>query len=159
MQAATPGLGAADVRHMEYWADYLFRNYMVTGTGSAGLPNAPGRCLPITGILGLGLYKPGIRNASDSRTVRNCHRGRPPWCTQVPGCCADRGPESADIWDFLPANKDGLPMRYRTAMWNGGISTATARDKEKMEAAERFLKFVIIQKDSMKISGRHGWGR
>lgn len=55
-------LGAADVRHMEYWADYVFRNYMVTEDGEVQwtAKRTPADACRLPESWGTGLYKPGI---------------------------------------------------------------------------------------------------
>lgn len=142
-------LGAADARHMEYWADYLFRNYMVTEDGEVQWTAKRTRQM-LADYRNLGAQdyiNPEYRNASDSRTAQELSSGKAAMVYAGPWMLSrieDLNPQIHLGFFFLPG-KDGITYAVQDRNVEWGISTATARDKEKMEAAERFLKFYYSE--------------
>lgn len=142
-------LGAADVRHMEFWGNYLFRNYMVTEDGNVQWTAKRTRQMlaDYRNLAEQGYINPAYRNVSDSQTAQLLASGQAamvytgPWMlTRI----EDLNPQIHLGFFFLPG-KDGITyaVQERRAEW--GISAATARDKNKMEAAGRFLKFYYSE--------------
>lgn len=142
-------LGAADVWHMKFWGNYLFRNYMVTEDGEVQWTAKRTRQM-LAGYRNLaaqGYIDPEYRDVSDSQTAKELSSERAamvytgPWMlSQI----ENLNPQIRLGFFFLPG-EGGVTYAVQDSNVDWGISSATARDDKKMEAAERFLKFYYSE--------------
>lgn len=142
-------LGAADVWHMKFWGNYLFRNYMVSDDGEVQWTAKRTRqMLADYRKLGAeGYINQEYRNVSDSQTAQELSSERAamvytgPWMlSQI----ENLNPRISLGFFFLPG-RDGITYAVQDSNAEWGISAVTARDGKKMEAAGRFLEFYYSE--------------
>lgn len=150
----TLALGAADVRHMEFWGNYLFRNYMVTEDGNVQWTAKRTRQMlaDYRNLAEQGYINPAYRNVSDSQTAQSLASGQAamvyagPWMlTRI----EDLNPQIHLGFFFLPG-KDGITyaVQERRAEWGYPRPLPGTRTRWKQQDVS--LSF-IIQKEFMKM--------
>lgn len=142
-------LGAADVWHMKFWGNYLFRNYIVTEDGDIRwtTERAEKMLSDYRRLAERGFIDESCRTVSDSQTAQELSSGRAamvytgPWMlSQIESL----NPQVRLGFFFLPG-ADGVTYAVADSNVEWGISAKTAADHGKMAAAERFLQFYYSE--------------
>ncbi|WP_394524530.1 ABC transporter substrate-binding protein [Lacrimispora sp. JR3] len=142
-------LGAADIWHMKFWGNYLFRNYMATEDGKVRMTKEN-----LTRMLGdfrdladKGYINSRYRDMLDSQTAQALSSGQAamvytgPWMlSQI----ENLNPQIRLGFFFLP-DKNGVAYAMDDSNVEWGISAETARDKKKMDASVKFLQFYYSE--------------
>lgn len=142
-------IGSADIWHMKFWGNYLFRNYIMAADGSADW--SAERVEPMLkcfrDLTIRGYIDTRYRNVSDSQTAQEVSTGRAAMVYTGPWMLSQIENLNQQIqlgFFFLPGN-DGTAyaMEDRNVEW--GISAKTVADEAKMAAAVKFLQFYYSE--------------
>jgi raffinose/stachyose/melibiose transport system substrate-binding protein len=142
-------LGAADIWHMKFWGNYLFCNYIVTEEGQVCWTKE--RVMEMLGdfrgLASRGYIHSRYRAVSDSETAQAISARQAvmvytgPWMlSQI----ENLNPQIRLGFFFLPG-RDGTAYAMDDSNVEWGISSVTAGDEKKMDAAVRFLQFYYSE--------------
>lgn len=142
-------LGAADIWHMKFWGNYLFQNYIVTQDGRVAWTreSTEGMLSDFRNLAQNGYIDVCYRTMSDSQTAQAVSSGQAAMVFTGPWMLPQIENLNQRIrlgFFFLPG-KDGIAYAMHDANVDWGISAKTAGDKEKLEAAEKFLQFYYSE--------------
>ena len=142
-------LGAAGDRHMKYWGNYLFCNYIASGDGQAcwTKEKAAEMLGDFRDLASRGYINSRYRAVTDRETARAISTRQavmvyagPQMLQQI----ENLNPQIRLGFFFLPGkNGTVYAMDDRSVQW--GISSLTARDGKKMDACARFLQFCYSE--------------
>lgn len=142
-------LGAADSRHMKFWGNYLFCNYIAAEDGQVcrTKENAVEMLGDFRDLASRGYINSRYRAVSDREAAQAISArqavmvyGPPRMLTQI----ENLNPQMRLGFFFLPGkNGTVCAMDDRSVEW--GISPVTARDGKKMDASVRFLQFYYSE--------------
>lgn len=142
-------LGAAGTRHMEFWGNYLFCNYIVTGDGHVSWTREKAAKMlgDFRELSSRGYIHSRYRAVSDRETARSISARQAvmvyagPWMLPQ---IENLNPQIRLGFFFLPGrNGTVYAMDDRSVEW--GISSATAADEKRMDASVRFLQFYYSE--------------
>lgn len=142
-------LGAADIWHMKFWGNYLFRNYIATEDGEVQMTkeNLVEMLTDFRYLADKGYINSHYRGILDSQTAQALSSGQAamvytgPWMlSQI----ENLNPQIRLGFFFLPG-RDGATYAMDDSNVEWGISAATAGDQAKMEAAVKFLQFFYSE--------------
>ena len=142
-------LGAAGDRHMKYWGNYLFCNYIASGDGQAcwTKEKAAEMLGDFRDLASRGYINSRYRAVTDRETARAISTRQavmvyagPQMLQQI----ENLNPQIRLGFFFLPGkNGTVYAMDDRSVQW--GISSLTAGDGKKMDACARFLQFCYSE--------------
>ena len=142
-------LGAAGDRHMKYWGNYLFCNYIASGDGQVcwTKEKAAEMLGDFRDLASRGYINSRYRAVTDRETARAISTRQavmvyagPQMLQQI----ENLNPQIRLGFFFLPGkNGTVYAMDDRSVQW--GISSLTARDRKKMDACARFLQFCYSE--------------
>ena len=142
-------LGAAGDRHMKYWGNYLFCNYIAAGDGQAcwTKEKAAEMLGDFRDLASRGYINSRYRAVTDRETARAISTRQavmvyagPQMLQQI----ENLNPQIRLGFFFLPGkNGTVYAMDDRSVQW--GISSLTAGDGKKMDACVRFLQFCYSE--------------
>lgn len=142
-------LGAADIWHMKFWGNYLFRNYMAAEDGEVRMTgeNLEKMLSDFRYLADKGYINSRYRDMLDSQTAQALSSGQAAMVYTGPWMLSQIENLNSQIrlgFFFLPG-KDGTAYAMDDSNVEWGISAETSGDEKKLAASVKFLQFYYSE--------------